>query len=140
MLDKPIGMTSTKAVAEVKRVFNARKAGHAGTLDPLASGCLPIALGEATKTVSYAMDSAKTYEFSVRWGIETATDDAEGDAVATSDVRPDTDAINAVLPEFTGVISQRPPAFSAIKVAGERAYDLARSGEGGRSSRTRYHD
>ncbi len=129
VLDKPIGMTSTKAVAEVKRIFNARKAGHAGTLDPLASGCLPIALGEATKTVSYAMDSAKTYEYTVRWGIETATDDAEGDAVATSDVRPDADAINAVLPEFTGVISQRPPAFSAIKVAGERAYDLARSGE-----------
>ncbi len=128
-LDKPVGMTSTKAVAEVKRIFNARKAGHAGTLDPLASGCLPIALGEATKTVSYVMDGAKTYAFTVRWGVETTTDDGEGEPVATSDARPDAAAIRAVLPEFTGCITQRPPAFSAIKIAGERAYDLARGGE-----------
>ena len=129
VLDKPVGVTSTRAVAEVKRILNARKAGHAGTLDPLASGCLPIALGEATKTVSFAMDSTKTYAFTVRWGVETATDDGEGDPVATSDKRPDAGAIRAILPEFTGTIAQRPPAFSAIKVAGERAYDLARGGE-----------
>jgi tRNA pseudouridine55 synthase len=129
VLDKPVGMTSTHAVAVVKRVFSAKKAGHAGTLDPLASGVLPIALGEATKTVSFVMDGRKAYRFTVRWGIETDTDDAEGQAVATSDARPDEAAIRAMLPRFTGAIMQTPPKFSAIKIDGERAYDLAREGE-----------
>ena len=129
VLDKPVGMTSTEAVARVKRLFDAAKAGHAGTLDPLASGSLPIALGEATKTVANVMDGRKLYRFTVRWGEETATDDAEGAAVNTSDVRPDKDQIRAVLPEFTGRIMQVPPRFSAVKIAGERAYDLAREGE-----------
>jgi len=129
VLDKPVGMTSTEAVARVKRAFEAEKAGHAGTLDPLASGSLPIALGEATKTVAYVMDGRKTYRFAVRWGAETATDDREGQVTATSDVRPSPEAIRAALPEFTGTILQTPPAFSAIKIAGERAYDLARAGE-----------
>jgi tRNA pseudouridine55 synthase len=129
ILDKPVGMTSTSAVAFVKRVLNAQKAGHAGTLDPLASGCLPIALGEATKTVTFVMDGRKVYRFTVRWGAETETDDTEGDVTATSDNRPDAAAIGAVLEEFTGTISQVPPAYSAIKIAGERAYDLARGGE-----------
>ncbi len=128
-LDKPLGMTSTQAVAVVKRLFGAQKAGHAGTLDPLATGCLPIALGEATKTVPYVMDGRKVYGFTVRWGEETRTDDAEGQPVATSDVRPSRAEIEAVLPQFTGEIMQVPPAFSAIKVDGERAYDLARDGE-----------
>jgi len=129
ILDKPVGMTSTHAVAVVKRVFAARKAGHAGTLDPLASGVLPIALGEATKTVSFVMDGRKAYRFTVRWGVETDTDDAEGSPVATSDERPDEAAIRAMLPRFTGEIMQRPPSYSALKIAGERAYDLARGGE-----------
>ncbi len=129
VLDKPAGMTSTQAVARVKRAFNAQKAGHAGTLDPLASGCLPIALGEATKTVAYVMDGRKIYRFSVRWGQETETDDTEGEISATSDRRPDAAAIGAVLAEFTGTIMQVPPAYSAVKVAGERAYDLAREGD-----------
>lgn len=129
VLDKPVGMTSTAAVAFVKRVFDARKAGHAGTLDPLASGCLPIALGEATKTVNFVMDGRKVYQFTVRWGAETDTDDTEGAVTATSDLRPDAASIGAVLEEFTGTISQVPPAYSAIKIAGERAYDLARGGE-----------
>jgi tRNA pseudouridine55 synthase len=129
ILDKPVGMTSTAAVAFVKRVFDARKAGHAGTLDPLASGCLPIALGEATKTVNFVMDGRKVYRFTVRWGAETDTDDTEGEITATSDIRPDAAAIGAILEEFTGTISQVPPAYSAIKIAGERAYDLARGGE-----------
>lgn len=129
VLDKPVGMTSTQAVAVVKRVFNARKAGHAGTLDPLASGLLPIALGEATKTVPYVMDGRKVYRFTVRWGVETSTDDTEGPAVATSELRPASEAIHALLPRYTGVIQQTPPQFSAVKVAGERAYDLARGGE-----------
>ncbi|SEQ51093.1 tRNA pseudouridine synthase B [Faunimonas pinastri] len=129
VLDKPLGMTSTEAVARVKRLFNAQKAGHAGTLDPLASGCLPIALGEATKTVSYVMDGRKVYRFVVRWGEETATDDTEGPVIETSDVRPARAEIEAVIPEFTGHILQIPPAYSAIKIAGERAYDLAREGE-----------
>ncbi|BCP55883.1 tRNA pseudouridine synthase B [Kaistia sp. 32K] len=128
-LDKPLGMTSTQAVSVVKRLFGAQKAGHAGTLDPLATGCLPIALGEATKTVPYVMDGRKVYGFTVRWGEETRTDDAEGQPVATSDVRPTRAAIEAILPEFIGEIMQVPPAFSAIKVEGERAYDLARDGE-----------
>lgn len=128
-LDKPLGMTSTQAVSVVKRLFGAQKAGHAGTLDPLATGCLPIALGEATKTVPFVMDGRKVYGFTVRWGEETRTDDAEGQPVAVSDVRPTREAIEAVLPEFIGEIMQVPPAFSAIKVEGERAYDLARDGE-----------
>jgi len=129
VLDKPIGMTSTHAVSIVKRAFSAKKAGHAGTLDPLASGILPIALGEATKTVPFIMDGRKTYRFTVRWGIETDTDDSEGRAVATSEARPDAAAIRAALPAFTGTIMQTPPKYSAVKIAGERAYDLARAGE-----------
>jgi tRNA pseudouridine55 synthase len=129
VLDKPVGMTSTHAVARVKRAFLAKKAGHAGTLDPLASGLLPIALGEATKTVPFVMDGRKRYRFTVRWGIETDTDDSEGRSVATSEGRPSPDAVRAALPGFTGAISQVPPKFSAIKIAGERAYDLARDGE-----------
>src|SRR5262245_16738386 len=129
VLDKPAGMTSTQAVGAVRRAFDARKAGHAGTLDPLATGILPIALGEATKTVPYAVDGRKCYRFTVRWGAETDTDDAEGRIVGTGDTRPARSAVEDVLQEFTGTIAQVPPAFSAIKVDGNRAYDLARSGE-----------
>ncbi|MFG1265233.1 tRNA pseudouridine(55) synthase TruB [Xanthobacter aminoxidans] len=129
LLDKPTGMTSTQAVAVVKRIFGAKKAGHAGTLDPLASGCLPIAFGEATKTVPYVMDGRKTYRFTVRFGTETDTDDSEGKAVETSDLRPSDDEIIAALPTFRGEIMQVPPAYSALKIGGERAYDLAREGE-----------
>ncbi len=129
VLDKPYGMTSTQAVGAMKRIFGTPKAGHAGTLDPLASGMLPIALGEATKTVPYVMDGDKLYRFTVRWGAETSTDDAEGEVVRASDHRPTADDIDAVLDEFEGEILQTPPAFSAIKVDGERAYDLARAGE-----------
>ena len=128
VFDKPVGLTSTEAVARVKRLFDAQKAGHAGTLDPLASGCLPIALGEATKTVSFVMDGRKVYRFTVRWGAETDTDDTEGVVVATSDKMPSEDEVRALLPEFTGTISQVPPRYSAIKIGGERAYDLARGG------------
>jgi tRNA pseudouridine55 synthase len=129
VLDKPVGMTSTEAVARVKRLFGAAKAGHAGTLDPLASGCLPIALGEATKTVGFVMDGRKIYRFTVRWGEETSTDDTEGPVTATSPVRRTEAEIRALMPEFTGRITQIPPRFSAVKIAGERAYDLAREGE-----------
>ena len=129
ILDKAAGMTSTQAVSAVRRAFDAQKAGHAGTLDPLATGVLPIALGEATKTVPYAVEGEKGYRFTVRWGVETDTDDAEGRTVSTSAMRPEQDTLNAVLPRFMGDILQTPPAFSAIKVAGERAYDLARAGE-----------
>lgn len=129
ILDKPVGMTSTHAVAIVKRVFRAKKAGHAGTLDPLASGCLPIALGEATKTVPYVMDGEKAYRFTVSWGIETTTDDTEGTPTKTSEKRPSRAEVEALLPRFTGAIQQVPPQFSAIKIDGERAYDLARDGE-----------
>jgi tRNA pseudouridine55 synthase len=128
-LDKPEGVTSTRILSEVKRLFDASKAGHAGTLDPLASGMLPIAFGEATKTVSYVMDGRKVYRFAVRWGIQTDTDDTEGRAIATSDARPTAEEILAALPEFTGTIVQVPPAYSALKIEGERAYDLARDGE-----------
>ncbi len=128
-LDKAVGETSTDAVAALKRLFRAKKAGHAGTLDPLASGILPIAFGEATKTVPFVMDGEKAYRFTVRWGIETDTDDAEGCATSRSDARPSRDAILAALPSFTGVIEQVPPKFSALKIGGERAYDLARQGE-----------
>jgi len=129
VLDKPIGMTSTHAVAVVKRLFSAKRAGHAGTLDPLATGCLPIALGEATKTVPFIMDSRKRYRFTVRWGEERDTDDAEGRVVETSATRPQPDAVAALCPQFTGTIEQVPPRYSAIKIEGERAYDLARDGQ-----------
>jgi tRNA pseudouridine55 synthase len=129
VLDKPVGMTSTHAVAVVKRLFTARRAGHAGTLDPLASGCLPIALGDATKTVPFVMDGRKAYRFTVRWGEERDTDDAEGRLVRTSDLRPSPDAVAALLPRYVGDIEQVPPRFSAIKIEGERAYDIARDGE-----------
>ena len=121
--------TSTQAVGKVRWLFSAKKAGHAGTLDPLATGVLPIALGEATKTVPNIQDGEKLYRFTVKWGVQTATDDAEGDPIATSDVRPSAEAIATLLPRFTGEILQTPPAFSAIKIDGERAYDLARAGE-----------
>ena len=129
VLDKPIGLSSTVAVARVKRLFDAQKAGHAGTLDPLATGVLAVALGEATKTVPYAMEGEKLYRFSARWGEARNTDDAEGEVVSRSDVRPTEAQILAKIPDFTGDILQVPPAFSAIKVKGERAYDLAREGE-----------
>ncbi len=129
ILDKPVGKTSTTAVAILKRLSRAKKVGHAGTLDPLASGVLPIAFGEATKTVSFAMDGHKVYRFKVRWGVETNTDDSEGKAVSTSDVRPTRNSISAALQKFTGTIEQTPPHFSALKIGGERAYDLAREGE-----------
>lgn len=129
VLDKPYDMSSTEAVGKLRWLYAARKAGHAGTLDPLATGVLPIAFGEATKTVPAVQDGRKTYRFEVVWGIATATDDAEGEPVATSDSRPDEAAVRAALPGFTGTYLQRPPAFSAIKVKGQRAYDLARAGE-----------
>lgn len=129
VLDKPLEITSTQAVGKCRWLYNAKKAGHAGTLDPLASGILPIAFGEATKTVPFAQEAGKTYRFTIRWGESTTTQDAEGDVVATSDVRPTRDAIEAALPQFIGDIEQVPPKFSAIKVDGERAYDLARAGE-----------
>jgi len=129
VLDKPIGMTSTHAVAVLKRLFSAKRAGHAGTLDPLASGGLPIALGEATKTVPFVIDGRKRYRFTVAWGEERDTDDTEGKVTQTSDQRPSAEAIRALLPRFTGLIEQIPPQYSAIKVQGERAYDLARDGE-----------
>ena len=129
ILDKPVGMTSTQAVGKVRWLFQAQKAGHAGTLDPLATGILPIALGEATKTVPYAVDGQKSYRFTVRWGAETDTDDAEGQVVERSDAAPSRDAIEALLPSFIGEVMQTPPAFSAIKIDGQRAYDLARQGE-----------
>jgi len=128
VLDKPAGMTSTQAVGKIRWLFNAQKAGHAGTLDPLATGILPIALGEATKTVPYAVEGAKSYQFTLRWGVETSTDDAEGEVVETSQLRPSLQEVEALLPGFTGQIMQQPPAFSAIKVDGNRAYDLARAG------------
>jgi tRNA pseudouridine55 synthase len=129
VLDKPLEMTSTRAVGILKRLFFAQKVGHAGTLDPLATGILPIAFGEATKTVSFAVDGQKVYRFTVRWGAETATDDAEGAVTATGDGRPTVGDIESLLPQFTGEIMQVPPQFSAIKVDGERAYALAREGE-----------
>ena len=128
-LDKAVGQTSTDAVAALKRLFRAKKAGHAGTLDPLASGILPIAFGEATKTVPFVMDGEKAYRFTVRWGIETDSDDSDGRGVERSDARPAREAILAALPAFTGTIEQTPPKYSAIKIGGERAYDLARQGE-----------
>jgi tRNA pseudouridine55 synthase len=129
ILDKPVGMTSTQAVGAIKRLFQCKRAGHAGTLDPPASGCLPIALGEATKTVPFVMDGQKFYRFTVRWGEERDTDDADGRVTATSDRRPTREQIEPLLPSYTGTIMQAPPKFSAIKIEGERAYDLARDGE-----------
>lgn len=129
VLDKPLGMTSTQGVAAVRRIFDAQKAGHAGTLDPLATGILAIALGEATKTVPYAMDADKTYRFTATWGEARDSDDAEGAVTGTSPVRPGREDILAMLPRFTGTLTQVPPAYSAIKVQGNRAYDLARDGE-----------
>jgi tRNA pseudouridine55 synthase len=128
-LDKPIGMTSTQAIGKLRRILNAQKIGHAGTLDPLATGVLPIALGEATKTIPFAQDADKTYTFTIIWGEQRDTDDGEGAVIATSPHRPSEGDIRAVLPEFLGEIDQIPPLYSAIKVNGARAYDLARAGE-----------
>jgi len=129
ILDKPEGMTSTRAVGRVRWLYDAVKAGHAGTLDPLATGILPIAFGEATKTVPFAVEGRKAYRFTVRFGAETDTDDTEGKVTETSDRRPTAAEIEAVLPQFTGAISQVPPRYSALKVEGARAYDLARNEE-----------
>lgn len=128
ILDKPQGPTSTDMVNKLKRLFDAQKAGHGGTLDPLATGLLPIAFGAATKTVPYVMDGTKRYQFTLRFGEARDTDDADGAVIGTSDVRPDNAAIEAALPAFRGLIMQVPPIYSAIKVAGERAYDMAREG------------
>ncbi|MFJ6025275.1 tRNA pseudouridine(55) synthase TruB [Brevundimonas sp. NPDC092305] len=127
-LDKPLEMGSTEAVSKVRRLFDAQKAGHAGTLDPLASGILPIALGEATKTVPFMMEARKVYRFTINWGVSTDSVDREGQIIGRSDVRPTAEQVKAALPAFVGEIDQVPPAFSAIKVDGQRAYDLAREG------------
>ena len=129
VLDKPLGLGSTSAVGRVRWLFGAAKAGHGGTLDPLATGVLPIALGEATKTVPFVMDGRKEYKFTLRFGEARSTEDAEGEVTATSDNRPTDDAIRAALPSFVGEVEQIPPAFSALKIDGQRAYDLARAGE-----------
>lgn len=128
VLDKPQGLTSTQALGKVRRLVAGKKAGHGGTLDPLATGVLPLAFGEATKVIPYVMDGDKEYEFTVRWGEARDTDDAEGQVTATSPMRPTAEAIQAALPHYIGTINQLPPRFSAIKVDGERAYDLARAG------------
>lgn len=128
VLDKPLELGSTKAVGRVRWLFQAQKAGHAGTLDPLATGILPIALGEATKTVPFLVDAAKSYEFDITFGVSTETLDAEGEVIGQSDVRPTRDQIEAVLPRFVGDVNQIPPKYSAIKIDGKRAYDLARAG------------
>jgi len=128
-VDKPVDMTSTKVVGILKRLYNAQKAGHGGTLDPLADGILPIAFGEATKTAQWAMDCDKEYIFTIEWGSSTDSQDKEGAVIATSDVRPSAEEVKAILPGFIGDIQQVPPKYSAIKVDGERAYDLARDGE-----------
>ena len=128
ILDKPVGLGSTQAVGKVRRLFGAQKAGHGGTLDPLACGVLPIALGEATKTVPFVMDGAKEYRFTLRFGEARSTEDAEGEVTETSDVRPSDAEIRAALRAFIGTIEQVPPAFSALKIDGKRAYDLARAG------------
>jgi tRNA pseudouridine55 synthase len=129
VLDKPLGLGSTQAVGRVRWLFSAEKAGHGGTLDPLATGVLPIALGEATKTVPFVMDGAKEYRFTICFGEARSTEDAEGEVIATSDARPTDAAIRVVLGAFTGEIEQIPPAFSALKIDGKRAYNLARAGE-----------
>lgn len=129
LVDKPEGLTSTAVVNKVRWAFDAKKAGHSGTLDPAATGLLAVALGEATKTVPYVTDALKAYAFTVRFGEATNTDDAEGEVISTSDTRPSDDEIRAALPAFEGNIMQVPPAFSAVKVDGERAYAMARAGE-----------
>jgi len=129
IIDKPHGMSSAHVVAKVKRLFKVKKAGHGGTLDPLATGVLPIALGEATKTLSYVLDGKKAYSFEVKWGEARSTEDAEGDITATSDKRPTPQEIEAALPFFKGRIEQMPPIYSALKVNGKRAYALAREGK-----------
>jgi tRNA pseudouridine55 synthase len=129
VFDKPLGMSSTQGVGKIRWLFDAEKAGHGGTLDPLATGLLPIALGEATKTVQWAMDGRKVYRFRAQWGAETTTDDLEGEVSARSDIRPSSTSIESILKDFTGEIMQAPPAYSAIKINGERAYDLARAGD-----------
>ena len=129
IIDKPLEIGSTKIVSIVKRLMNAQKVGHGGTLDPLASGILPIGLGEATKTMPYVVDSSKTYEFTVKWGSSTDSDDLEGAIQHCGGIIPSDEAINTILPAFTGTIEQTPPAYSAIKVDGRRAYDMARAGE-----------
>ena len=129
IIDKPSGPTSTQAIGRVRRVFRPQKIGHGGTLDPLATGLLPVAMGEATKTIPYVMDSDKRYRFTLRWGEATATDDAEGAVIERSDHRPGLAEIDALLPRFTGWVDQVPPLYSAIKVEGQRAYDLARAAE-----------
>ena len=128
-IDKPSGRTSAQVTAQVRRLLNAAKAGHGGTLDPLATGVLPIALGEATKTVSYVMNGIKRYRFTVRWGEERSTDDLEGEITTTSALRPTESDIKTVLTDFVGDIEQVPPDYSAIKLYGKRAYELARKGE-----------
>ena len=129
VLDKPVGIGSTPALGRARRIFDAQKAGHAGTLDPLASGILPVAFGEATKTIHMMMDASKTYECTIRFGATTTTDDLEGEIVNQTAVRPDDSAIQMVLSRFTGEISQKPPVYSALKIDGRRAYDMARAGE-----------
>ena len=129
VIDKAPDMTSTQVVAEVKRLTEAQKVGHGGTLDPLATGVLPIAMGEATKTVAYVMDAPKAYAFTLRFGEARDTDDAAGEVVAVSDLRPSDDEIRTALPQFIGLIQQVPPQYAAVKVQGERAYDIARRGE-----------
>lgn len=129
VIDKPLGLSSAAVVSRARKIFNAAKVGHGGTLDPLATGLLPLAFGEATKTVAYAMDGAKRYRFTARWGEARTTDDAEGAVTATSSARPNADEIRTVLGEFTGDIEQVPPIYSAIKVDGKRAYALARADE-----------
>ncbi len=129
IVDKPQGVTSTQVVGAVRRIFDAQKAGHAGTLDPMATGVLAVALGEATKTVPYAMDAEKIYRFTASWGESRDSDDAEGAVTGTSDKRPTRAEIEAAIPKLVGMIQQTPPVYSAIKVDGERAYDLARDGE-----------
>ena len=129
VFDKPLHMSSTQGVGKIRWLFNAEKAGHGGTLDPLATGLLPIALGEATKTVQWAMDGRKTYRFRVKWGAETETDDLEGKVSAQSEARPNQSSIESILNQFIGEITQVPPIYSALKIDGERAYDLARAGE-----------
>ncbi len=128
-LNKPYGMTSTQAIGKLRRLLNCQKIGHAGTLDPLATGVLPIAIGEATKTIPFVQDEIKVYRFTVTWGESRDTDDAEGQVLETSDARPTKDQIDSILKGFTGQIEQIPPLFSAIKVNGKRAYDMARNGE-----------
>ena len=128
-VDKPTAMTSTHVVNVIKRATNAQKVGHGGTLDPLATGVLPIAMGDATKTVMYVMDARKGYEFTIKFGEATDTDDSDGVVIARSDVRPTSAQIEAALAAFRGAIMQRPPIYAAVKIDGERAYDLARRGE-----------